>query len=171
MLQTILNRFINLNPHYLVYLQEMAGRSIAIGFKDIPLKLTLQFRHSWIEVQAGVHNADLSLSATSLDFLIFATKKAERQKLLQHERVVFVGDLQVLERLEKFLNHFQFGLLKLVPMRKIQQFLRNQIEYWQEEKQILASPILGDDFKDQVFSLQQELDRCAARLAVLEACE
>jgi len=90
---------------------------------------------------------------------------------LQQERVIFAGDLQVLERLEKFLNHFHFGLLKFIPTKRAQQFLRNQVEYWQEEKQILASPVLCDDFKDQVFSLQQELDRCTARLAVLEAYE
>ena len=168
MLETTINRILNLNPHYLRYLPEIAGLAVAIELSDLPIKITLRAHHSFIEIKSGLHEADLHLTGSSVDFLRFANQKDQRQKLLQANKVQFQGDLAVLQRLEPFLNHFTIPSFILSPFLQLKRFAGNQVEYWQEEQQLLASPILFDYFKDELLDLQQETARLDARLQVLE---
>lgn len=166
-LQSLINRVLNLNPHYLHYLQDVAGISVAMEFTDLPFKSTIIFHHSFIEVCSDIEAADLVLSGKLVDFICFAAQKSKRQELLQNQRIDFTGDLMVLEKVEAFLSHFNLQILAFLPIAKIKRFLENQIEYWQEEKEILASPILFDHLQDETLKAQQELDRLEARIQIL----
>lgn len=167
--QAILNRLLNCNPHYLEYLEELKGISIAIEFTDFPLQFTFIAHHTYIEVQAGVQDVDLHLYGNLLSFISFATQKDERQALLQKGDIKFTGDLMILSKVENFLAHFNFKWLAIIPISKIKRFLENQIEYLQEEQGILASPVLFEHLQDELLMLQQEFDRLEARLQRLES--
>ncbi len=171
MLENIINRILNRNRHYLAYLNEIAGCTVAVRLIDLPIAVTLLAHHTFIEVKTGVHEADLYLQGSSKNFLIFASQKEQRQKLLQEEKIRFEGDLMVLQRCERFLNHFRVPQVMLAPLIQGRKFMHNQVEYWQEEQKLLASPILFDYFKDEVLDVQQELSRLNARLQVLEVGE
>lgn len=166
--QTLLNRLLNLNPHYLQYLEEIAGLSVAVDFTDIPLQFTFIAHQSFIEIQTGVHNPLLHLTGSTASFISFAAQKDRRQELLQQGSISFNGDLMVLSKLETFLAHFNFKWLAIFPIAKIKRFLENQVEYMQEERQVLASPILFDHLRDEILLCQQEIDRLIARLQKLE---
>lgn len=166
--QSLVNRVLDWNPHYLDHLGEVAGLSVAIEFTDLPFRCRFVFRHSYIEVDHHTEAADLLLTGRLIDFIAFAAQKDKRQILLQEERIRFSGELMLLEKIERFLRHFNFRALRFIPVAKIKQFLQNQREYWQEERQVLAAPALFDYLQDELLDLQQELDRVEARIQALE---
>lgn len=163
-LQTILNRFLNCSPRYFSYLEEVAGLVITIKLTDFPLKFSLAFHHSFIEVLPEAEDPTLVLSGRLIDFIIFASQKNKRQQLLQAQRIDFKGELLQLEKIENFLNNFNFKFLALLPLSQVKRFLKNQVEYWQEEKQLIASEVLTDHLKDSILTLQQDLDRVDAKI-------
>lgn len=166
--QSLINRILNLNPHYLNYLQEVAGISIIVRLTDFPFHCKFIFHHSYIEVNDHLEDADLVLAGRLIDFIIFAAQKDQRQNLLQAEKISFTGELMVLQKIEKFLSHFNLKLLKLIPIAKIKRFLENQVEYWREERGVLASPVLFEYLQDELLELQQDIDRIEARIHHLE---
>ncbi len=167
LLETLLNRLLNCNPDYFDHLQGVAGVSLSLKLTDLPVKMTLIFHHSYIEVTSVSADPQLALAGKLMDFICFAARAQKRQQFLQEERIQFQGDLAALEQIQKFLSHFNFKILLLLPTTKIKRFFENQIEYWQEEQQILASPVLFDHFTDEVLLLQQDLDRLSVRLKSL----
>ncbi len=163
MIQSTLNRILNLNPDYLTYLEDVAGLSITLDLIDVRFKRKIIFHHSFIEVTAEVGDSQLELTGKLIDFITFALKKNQRQKLLQASLIDFKGDLMVLQQLEAFLNHFDMQRLVALPISQIKRFLTNEVEYLQEERHVLASPHLFAYFQEEVLDLQQKLERLAFR--------
>ena len=89
--------------------------------------------------------------------------KESRQRLLQKHEVDFSGDLLLLEKLEIFIpifKHLNFDFIKKI--------VGNRIQYYQEEQSVLVSPILMAHFVSMLLQLQEDLDRCEARLNCLD---
>ncbi|MCX7124034.1 MAG: SCP2 sterol-binding domain-containing protein [Gammaproteobacteria bacterium] len=162
----ILERKINVllvrDPEYMQTLQPLVGASIQFEITDLRFKCGLIFHHTYIEVQPDYGEPQLSLWGKSIDFAQFLCVKEARQRLLQARKIDFSGDLMLLEKLEALiptLKHLNFDFIKKI--------VRNRIQYYQEERSSLVSPILMQDFVARLFQIQEQLDRCEVRLNYL----
>lgn len=166
----ILSRKLNMllvrDRAYLETLKGLAGASLGIELTDLRFKAVLVFHHTYIEVLPDYAEPQLCLWGKSVDFVRFALVKVARQSMLQAKKIDFKGDLLLLEKIEALIpvfSQFNFDFFKKI--------VRQRVEYYQEEKVCLVSPILMQHFVNRLLQVQACLDRCELRLNCLIAPE
>jgi len=190
-LETVINRYLRLDPHAAARLAALQGRSIAVTLDGIDITLYmlpdtsgLQLRDSLdTEPDAVIHGTPLAMARLGLS--------ANSERSLFSGDVVIEGDVAtgqafktLLDELdidwEEQLSHLTGDVIahKLGNLaRRSRRVLRQGIdtlqqdvsEYLQEELRVLPSRIEADNFSHDVTRTSMDVDRLAARVKRLQS--
>jgi ubiquinone biosynthesis protein UbiJ len=187
-LQSELNRWVGESTAARDLLARLAGTSFAVHVEGLGLTLVLHAEGEGFRVDNDATGATAALSATPLDLLRLRT--ADGVGDVKRTHASLTGDLQVAERYTQLLKlarpDLEGELAKWVgdvPAHALGQAVRgaagwldraagalrmNAAEFLQEESRAMPAPLEAAAFYSDVEKLRDDVERAAARLALLE---
>ncbi len=189
-LETVLNKYIQLDPNSKAALAPLAGKLIRIELTQPPLGFFLLFQEERVLVKSEtLREPDTIISGTP--FALFSLSVNENKtKILFSDDITFRGDLELGQQVQDFLKNIHIdweehlsncvgdtvahgignvisGLLNW-GKGTCESFQENMRDYIQEEVQLVVGRNELDDFSEEVDKLRDHLERITARIQKLE---
>lgn len=181
----VIDCYLTQDVDYLQDLQGLAGKKILVSLTDLHLSLEFSFSRTKMKLEYYFEHPakdgfDLSLLGASFNLLAFGIKKDQRSKMLSEGLVEFHGDLFLLEHLAHLFSEREFlenvplpAMLKSVLLKatksgfawqkhNLKVLQKSLIDYLQEELKLLPSHRHFEFLQEDVFLLNQTLDRLEA---------
>lgn len=179
--ESLLNRLLRLDPDSQKILEPLAGKTIRIELKPPGLSFILAPTEKEIYILRRGGESDVVLRGSPLGFLRLLRSEDPRGELFAGA-VEVEGDLEVAQKLQRLLRHFEIdweGLLGEEPATFLQEIFHWQRESWkalqqdladhlQEETRALPHRLEFEDFAREVGRLRNDVERLEVRLKRFE---
>jgi ubiquinone biosynthesis protein UbiJ len=188
-LETVINRYLSLDPESAGRLAALEGKIITIELLAISLTLHLKISNKKIMIEEKDVVPDVIISGTPLALLRLSLSKQNRKKLFA-EDVTIAGDLELGQQIidlfdtmeidwEEYLSHatgdvpahqlgrFARGLREMAG-RVRNSILQNINEYVHEEATLFPQREALNDFFNDIDLLRMDVDRLEARVKRLQ---
>ncbi len=176
-IEKILNHYIALDPDYIQKLSSLNSKVVAINVSDWNLTFFLIFKDHHIDVLTD-YEATPDATIRSTSWKLFKTDLTiEGDNALAYEvhRLLKTIDVDWEEQLSKYIGDIPahsivtttqhlFSFMK----KNLENMRLNIIEYLQFEKQVTPSKQTLDEFADEVFKLEMDVERLEARIKRLK---
>ena len=186
-LETGLNELLPFDPNYQHNWSKLENKTIAVCFSDLDIKIQVRYQNDTFRVfSESQHDADVTLTATTWDFLQTAMEQQSSESPTINSAIHFEGQVAVGQIFAQCLQATRIDWEEIlaqplgdIAARRVSNLFRglddwlrqtthasrhNLREYLQEEARLLPTRIEVENFYTSLNDLRRDTDRLQARI-------